>query len=108
MIAYHAYLNSKMKNVFGHLLVLVVIVVLMGRGANRLQLLLVSVLTKFCINNVTVCYPLSVSVSDEDDYLELKQGKDDLLLCPFITLDGSVKVGRYNRGWNIVVVNVME
>lgn len=85
MIAYHAYLNSKMKNVFGHLLVLVVIVVLMGRGANRLQLLLVSVLTKFCINNVTVCYPLSVSVSDEDDYLELKQGKDDdcLIIVPF-------------------------
>lgn len=62
-----------------HLLALVVIVSLMVRGANWLQLLLISVLSEFCINNVTVCYSQFhyASLKRTVRYFELKLGKDD-------------------------------
>lgn len=54
---------------FGHLLVLAVIVSLMCRGAIRLQLLLVSVLTKCSINKVTVRCTLYYIVSEKVDFV---------------------------------------
>lgn len=50
-----ANLNSEMKNVFGLLAGSCGSSFSDGLGANRLQLLLVSAQTKFCINKVDIC-----------------------------------------------------
>lgn len=82
MLVYHFNLNGKMKNVFGHLLALVATVCLMGRGANGLQLLLFSVLSKFCMNSVTVFCSLCHYVSLRRRVMNLEAKDDGFLLTP--------------------------